>query len=161
MTISPGQTLPDATLTRFGANGPETVSLSALLAGRKVVLFALPGAFTGTCSTIHLPSFIRTAEAFRAKGVDDIICLSVNDPFVLKVWGETTGATAAGVMMVGDADGSLTKALGMDFTAPAIGLFGRSNRYALVIDNGVVTQANIDDPGVCNMSTGEMLLETL
>jgi len=161
MTISAGQTLPDATLVRMGVKGPETVTLSSLLKGRKVVLFALPGAFTGTCSTIHMPSFVRTAEAFRAKGIDDIICLSVNDPFVLKIWGETTGATAAGLMLVGDADGSFTKGLGMDFTAPAIGLIGRSNRYALVIDDGVVTHANIDDPGVCNMSTGEMLLETL
>ncbi len=161
MTISAGQTLPEATLVRMGDKGPESVALSALLKGRKVVLFALPGAFTGTCSTIHLPSFIRTADAFRAKGIDDIICLSVNDPFVLKVWGDTTGATAAGISLVGDADGALTKALGMDFTAPAIGLIGRSNRYALVIEDGVVTQVNIDEPGVCNMSTGEMLLEAI
>ena len=161
MTISVGGTLPETTLSRMGANGPETVTLSSLLKGRKVVLFALPGAFTGPCSTIHVPSFIRTADAFRAKGVSEIICLSVNDPFVLKAWGEATGATAAGISLVGDADGSFTKGLGMDFTAPAIGLIGRSNRYALVIDDGVITHANIDEPGVCNMSTGEMLLETL
>lgn len=161
MTISVGNTLPEATLSRMGAKGPETVSLTSLLSGRKVVLFALPGAYTGTCSTIHIPSFIRTADALRAKGVDDIICLSVNDPFVLGAWGDATGAAAAGIHHVGDADGSFTKAVGMDFSAPAIGLIGRSNRYALVVDNGVVTHANIDEPGVCNMSTGEMLLEAL
>jgi glutaredoxin/glutathione-dependent peroxiredoxin len=158
MTISVGAGLPEASLSRMGANGPETVSLSALLAGRKVILFALPGAFTGPCTTAHIPSFIRTADAFRAKGVEEIICLSVNDPFVLKAWGESTGATAAGISFVGDADGSFTKGLGMDFTAPHLGLIGRSNRYALVLEDGVITKANIDEPGVCNISTGEALL---
>jgi glutaredoxin/glutathione-dependent peroxiredoxin len=161
MTISVGARLPEASLLRIGADGPEAVSLNARLAGRKVIVFALPGAFTGTCSTSHVPSFIRTADAFRAKGVDEIICISVNDPFVLKVWGDTTGATAAGITFLGDADGSLTKALGMEFTAPQIGLIGRSNRYALVIDDGVITTANIDAPGVCNISTGEGLLEAI
>jgi cytochrome c peroxidase len=158
MTISVGGKLPEATLVEMGANGPETFSLSSRLAGRKVVLFALPGAFTGPCTTAHIPSFIRTADAFRAKGVDEIICLSVNDPFVLKAWGESTGATAAGISLVGDADGSFTKGLGMDFTAPHLGLVGRSNRYALVIEDGVIGKANIDEPGVCNISTGEALL---
>lgn len=158
MTISVGGKLPEATLVEMGANGPETFSLSSRLAGRKVILFALPGAFTGPCTTAHIPSFIRTADAFRAKGVEEIICLSVNDPFVLKAWGDSTGATKAGISLVGDADGSFTKGLGMDFTAPHLGLVGRSNRYALVIENGVITKANIDEPGVCNISTGEALL---
>ncbi len=158
MTISVGGKLPEATLVEMGANGPETFSLSSRLAGRKVILFALPGAFTGPCTTAHIPSFIRTADAFRAKGVEEIICLSVNDPFVLKAWGESTGATAAGISHVGDADGSFTKGLGMDFTAPHLGLVGRSNRYALVIEDGVISKANIDEPGVCNISTGEALL---
>lgn len=158
MTITVGARLPEASLSRMGANGPEVVSLSALLAGRKVILFALPGAYTGPCTTAHIPSFVRTAEAFRAKGVEEIICLSVNDPFVLKAWGESTGATAAGISFVGDADGSFTKGLGMDFTAPHLGLIGRSNRYALVLEDGVIIKANIDEPGVCNISTGEALL---
>jgi glutaredoxin/glutathione-dependent peroxiredoxin len=161
MTISEGKELPDAKLVRMGEKGPETVSLHARLKGRKVVLFALPGAFTGTCSTIHMPSFVRTADALRAKGVDEIICISVNDPFVLKVWGEATGADKAGITLLGDADGSFTRALGMDFTAPQIGLVGRSNRYAVVVENGVVTHANIDKPGECNFSTGEALLEAI
>jgi peroxiredoxin len=161
MTIAAGDRLPDASLAHMGPNGPETVSLAARLAGRKVVLFALPGAFTGTCSTAHMPSFVRTADAFRAKGIDEIICLSVNDPFVLGAWGEATGAAAAGITLLGDADGAFTRGLGMDFTAPQIGLIGRSNRYALVVEDGVVTRASIDAPGVCDVSTGEALLATL
>ena len=158
MAISTGQGLPEASLVTMGADGPEVVSLAGKLKGRKVVLFALPGAFTGTCSTIHLPSFLRTGEAFRAKGVDEIICIAVNDPFTLKAWGEATGATKAGIALLGDADGSFTKAVGMDFSAPQIGLYGRSNRYALVVEDGIVTVANIDEPGVCDMSVGEALL---
>jgi len=161
MTISVGDTLPEATLARMGDNGPETVSLHALLKGRKVVVFALPGAYTGPCTTAHIPSFIRTADAFRAKGIEDIFCIAVNDPFVLKSWGESTGATAAGISLLGDADGSFTRGLSMDFTAPQLGLIGRSNRYALVVENGVVTKAHIDEPGVCNISTGESLLADL
>ncbi len=161
MSLSVGQRLPDATLVRMGAKGPEQVQLSEVLKGRKVVLFALPGAFTGPCTTAHIPSFIRTADAFRAKGVDEIICVAVNDPFVLQAWGESTGATAAGISFLGDADGSFTKGLGMDFTAPQIGLIGRSNRYALVLEDGVITQANIDEPLQCDRSTGESLLETI
>ncbi len=161
MTISVGDRLPEARFVTMAAEGPAVVELSGRLAGRKVVLFALPGAFTGTCSTIHLPSFIRTADAFRAKGVDEIICLSVNDPFALKAWGDATGASAAGITLLGDADGSFTKGLGMDFTAPHIGLIGRSNRYALVVEDGVVTVANIDQPGVCDLSVGEALLAAI
>ncbi len=161
MTISNGKTLPEAALTQMGANGPETVSLAAKLKGRKVVVFGLPGAFTGPCSTAHIPSFIRTAEAFRKKGIEEIICISVNDPFVLKAWGEATGATAAGITHLGDADGSFTKALKMEFTAPHLGLIGRSNRYALLLEDGVIKTANIDKPGECNISTGETLLAAI
>ncbi len=94
---------------------------------------------------------------FAAKGVDEIICVAVNDPFVLQAWGESTGATAAGITMLGDADGALTHTLKMEFTAPHLGLIGRSNRYAVVLEDGVVTHANIDEPGACNISTGEAL----
>jgi peroxiredoxin len=161
MSLAVGDRLPDATLTVMGADGPETVQLADRLKGRKVVLFALPGAFTGPCSTAHVPSFIRTADAFRAKGVEEIICIAVNDPFVLKAWGEATGATAAGITMLGDSEGKLTHALGMEFTAPQLGLIGRSNRYALVLEDGTITHANIDKPGVCDISTGEALLAKL
>lgn len=161
MTISKGKSLPGATLVQMGPNGPETVSLAAKLKGRKVVVFGLPGAFTGPCSTAHIPSFIRTAEAFRKKGVEEIICISVNDPFVLNAWGNATGATAAGITHLGDADGSFTKALKMEFTAPHLGLIGRSNRYALLLEDGVIKTANIDKPGECNISTGETLLAAI
>jgi len=161
MSLEIGSTLPDAKLVTLGADGPEMVDLSAYVKGRRVVIFGLPGAFTGPCSTAHLPSFIRTADDFRAKGIDEIICIAVNDPFVLNAWADATGARDAGITMLGDADGALTKALGMDFTAPPIGLHGRSNRYAVVLDDGVVTHANIDEPNVCDVSRGEQLLETL
>ena len=161
MTLAPGDRLPDATLVRMGKDGPEQVQLSEVLKGRKVVLFALPGAFTGPCSTAHLPSFLRTAEDFRAKGVDEIVCLSVNDPFTLAAWAKDTGADKAGITFLGDADGSFTKSLGMDFSAPHLGLIGRSNRYALLLEDGVIKEANVDKPGVCEISTGEALLEKL
>lgn len=161
MTISVGGRLPEANLVTMTPEGPALISLSGRLKGRKVVVFALPGAFTGPCSTIHMPSFVRTADAFRAKGVDEIICIAVNDPFALKAWGETTGAAKAGITLMGDADGSMTKTLGMDFTAPQIGLYGRSNRYALVLEDGVITRANVDKPGVCDISVGEALLAAM
>lgn len=161
MTISVGDTFPDAQLSVLGNDGPKLVSLSEYIRGRKVIVFGLPGAFTGPCSTTHVPSFIRTAAAFKAKGIQEIICIAVNDPFVLKAWGEATGATAAGITMLGDAEGKLTRSLKMDFTAPQIGLIGRSNRYAVVLDNGVVTHANVDQPNTCDISTGERLLETI
>jgi len=161
MVLGIGQKLPDATLVAMGPNGPELVQLGDRLRGKRVVVFALPGAFTGTCSTAHVPSFTRTAEAFRAKGVDDIICISVNDPFALKAWGESTGASAAGITHLGDADGSMTRALKLDFNAPHLGLFGRSNRYAALVEDGTITRLNIDKPGECNISTGEALLATL
>ena len=161
MGIWVGMTLPGASFVRMGDKGAETVTLSSVTKGRKIVLFGLPGAYTGTCSTSHIPSFIRTAAAFRDKGIAEIVCVSVNDPFVLKAWGEATGATAAGITHLGDADGSFTRALEMDFTVPAIGLIGRSNRYAVVLENGVVTVANVDAPDVCDISTGEGLLAAL
>lgn len=161
MDLSKGGRLPDAMFIEMGKDGPQTVTLSDRLKGRKVVVFGLPGAYTGPCTSIHVPSFVRTAEDFRKKGVEEIICIAVNDPFVLKAWGEATGASAAGISFLGDADGSFTKALGMDFTAPHLGLVGRSNRYALVLDDGVITAAMVDKPGVCEISTGEQLLAEL
>lgn len=159
MTITTGTTLPEATLLHMGENGPEGVSLGGKLKGRKVVVFGLPGAYTGVCTTAHVPSFIRTKDQFAAKGVDEIICVSVNDPFVMKAWGDATGAIDAGLTMLGDADGSFTKAIGMDFTAPPAGLLGRSKRYAMLVDDGVVTVLNTEaSPGECEISAGETLL---
>lgn len=160
MTIAQGDTLPDATLLMMGSDGPAEVALSDKTKGKKVVIFGLPGAYTGTCTTAHVPSFIRTKDQFADKGVDEIICISVNDPFVMGAWGDSTGATEAGIAMMGDAGGAFTKAIGMDFTAPPVGLFGRSKRYAMVVDDGVVTALGEEaNPGECDISAGEALLD--
>ena len=162
MTISAGQTLPEATLIRMGANGAEQVSISALTKGRKVVIFGVPGAFTPTCHSAHVPSFIRTKDGFAAKGVDEIICVSVNDPFVMKAWGEATGANAAGLSLLADADSSFTKALGLAFDAPPVGLLARSKRYALYAEDGVVKALHLEEsPGTCDISGGESLLKAI
>ncbi|GHC55585.1 peroxiredoxin [Neogemmobacter tilapiae] len=162
MTISVGDKLPGANLLRMGENGPEAVALADRLAGKKVVIFGLPGAYTGTCTTAHVPSFMRNKDKLAAKGVDEVICVSVNDPFVMKAWGESTGATAAGISMLGDADGSFTKAIGLNFDAPPAGLIGRSKRYALMADNGVVKVLNLEEsPGVCDISGGEAMLDAI
>ena len=156
--IEVGQRLPEATLLRIGADGPETVDLSDRLKGRKVILFAVPGAFTPTCDSAHLPSFIRTAEAFRAKGVDEIICVSVNDAHVMRYWGKVSGATDAGITLLADPDASFTRALGLVFSNPAVGMLDRSRRYAMIVEDGVVTHFNLEQPGVCEVSTGEAML---
>lgn len=162
MTISVGSKLPAATLQQFGANGPEAVDLAAKLAGRKVVIFGLPGAYTGTCTTAHVPSFIRTREKLAAKGVDEVICLSVNDAFVMKAWGDSTGAAAAGITMLGDVDAGFTKAIGMNFSVPAIGFFDRSKRYALYAEDGVVKVLHAEEnAGQCDISGGEAMLAAI
>lgn len=162
MTISHGDQLPDATLMEMGAEGPAPVSLADKTKDRKVVIFAVPGAYTPTCHSAHVPSFVRTKDQFDAKGVDEIICVSVNDPFVMKSWGEATGAAAAGITMLGDADSSFTKAIGMDFDAPPAGLLARSKRYAMLVENGKVTLLQPEEsPGVCEVSAGEALLDNM
>lgn len=162
MTISTGAQLPNADVIRLGADGPESVSIASLTKGRKVVIFAVPGAYTPTCHSAHMPSFLRCKDALMAKGVEELICVSVNDPFVVNAWGEATGANAAGITMLADADGSFTKAMGLDFTAPPAGLFGRSQRYALLAEDGVVKVLHLEEsPGVCEISGGEALLAAI
>ena len=148
MTISIGDTLPAASFTRLGDKGPEQVALADLTTGRKIVLFAVPGAFTPTCHSAHVPSFIRTLPALKQKGVDEVVCVSVNDPFVMKAWGEATGGAQAGITFLSDATGAFTAALGLAFDAHPAGLVGRSKRYAMLVENGVVTQLNLEaSPG--------------
>jgi peroxiredoxin len=162
MTISVGDKLPEAKLVRIGASGPEAVEIGALTKGRKVVIFAVPGAFTPTCHSAHVPSFIRTKDGFKDKGVDEIICIAVNDPFVMKAWGEATGATEAGLTMLGDADGSFTRAIGLNFDAAPAGLMGRSRRYAMLVEDGVVKVLHLEEkPGTCEISGGESLLAAI
>ena len=162
MAIKQGDTLPDTTLVEMTADGPAPVSLAEKTKGRKIVIFAVPGAFTPTCHSAHVPSFIRTKDQFDAKGVDEIICVSVNDPFVMKAWGEVTGATEAGITMLGDVESLFTTGIGMEFSAPPAGLLVRSKRYAMVVEDGVVTLLQEEEsPGVCDVSGGEGLLASM
>jgi cytochrome c peroxidase len=162
MTIAVGDKLPDATLIVPGPDGPEPKSTAELFGGRKVALFAVPGAYTPTCSLNHLPSFVNNAQALKGKGVDAIVCLSVNDPFVMKAWGESSGALEAGLHMAADPQGEFTKAIGMDFDAPPVGLIGRSKRYSMVVEDGVVSALNVEEsPGEATVSTGDAMLEKL
>lgn len=160
--VKVGATLPEAKLMQMGAKGPEQVDLSAKLKGRKVVIFGLPGAYTGTCTTAHVPSFIRTKAGFDAKGVDEIICLSVNDPFVVGAWAASTGGAAAGITFLGDSDGSFTKDIDMVLHLPHIGLNNRSKRYALYAVDGVVQVLHHgDESGQCEISGGEAMLAAI
>ncbi len=162
MTISIGDKLPPACLGRLGAAGPEQVDLTALIADKKVVIFALPGAFTPTCSSSHLPGFIRIADAIRTKGVAEIICISVNDIFVMKAWDDAHGASKAGIHCLADGDSAFTKSMGMDFSAPQTGMINRSKRYAMIVEDGTITALNIEkERGICELSNGENILELL
>lgn len=159
MTITVGDRLPEADLLRVGAEGPESVALHDLIGGKRAVVFGLPGAFTRTCSAAHVPSFIRTKDDFAGKGIDTIVCVAVNDPFVMDAWAKDTGAADAGLQMLGDADGGFTRAIGMSFDAPPVGFHGRSKRYAMIVDDGVVQVLHAEEnPGVCDASGGEALL---
>ena len=160
MALTIGDSLPDATLIKMGAEGPETVSTADIAAHGKAVIFALPGAFTGTCTSAHVPSFLRTKEALAEKGVDEIICLAVNDPFVMDAWATSMGAE--GITFLGDAESAFTKAIGMNFSAAPVGFVDRSLRYSLYAEDGVVKVLNDGDkPGECNLSAGETLLDQI
>ncbi len=162
MAISVGDRLPDAVFRRIGDTGPEEVASATLFGGRKVALFAVPGAFTPTCHNTHVPSFVKAAHDLSAKGVDEIVCISVNDPFVMKAWGEATGATAAGISMLADPESAFTTAIGMEFSAPPVGLMARSRRYSMFVENGVVKVLNVEDsPGQAVCSIGEVLVDQI
>lgn len=162
MTITAGEPLPEAVFMEIGADGGAVeVASASVFAGRRIVLFALPGAFTRTCSAAHLPSFLRTAGAFRAKGIDGIVCLAVNDPFVMQAWSEAHDAAASGVRMLSDATGAFTDAIGMRADIPASGLYGRSRRYAMLVEDGIVTRLNLETGRGCDISAGETLLEAI
>ena len=158
--IQVGQKLPTVTLTHMNAEGPAAATTDELFGGKKVVLFAVPGAFTPTCSAQHLPGFVGSAGAIKAKGVDLIACVSVNDVFVMAGWAKDQN-TGDDVMMLADAAGDLASALGLEFDLSARGLGVRSQRYAMVIDNGVVTTLNVDDSGALETSTAEAILAAL
>lgn len=162
MTLSTGDTLPNATVLRIGAEGPEQVEMDTLTKGRNVAIFGLPGAYTGTCTTAHVPSFMRNMDALKAKGVDEVICISVNDPFVMDAWGDSTGAKGAGIAMIGDASAAFTREIGMNWTAEPVGFYDRSRRYAMYAEDGVVKVLHVEEgPGVCETSAGEALLAAI
>ena len=160
MTISVGDRIPSVNLTRMTADGPQAVSTDELCAGRKVVLFAVPGAFTPTCSAQHLPGFTANIDALRAKGVDAVACLATNDVFVMDAWGRDQD-TEGKVDMLADGSGEFTKAMGLEFDLSARGLGVRSQRYALVADDGVVTTLNVDEGGGLDASSAESILAAL
>lgn len=159
--IHEGDQLPAATLRRVTEEGITPVPVSELTQGKKVVLFAVPGAFTPTCSEKHLPGFLANTGALKAKGIDDIVCVSVNDPFVMAAWDQASGVDGR-VALLSDGNGEFTKALGLEFDGSAVGLGTRSKRYAMVVDNGVVKTLLVEDaPGEAEKSSAEAILATL
>ena len=160
MTIKVGDRLPDATLTQATAEGPRPVSSKDVFAGKKVALFAVPGAFTPTCSAKHLPGFKQLAGDIKGKGVDTIACVSVNDAFVMRAWAEDQ-AVGEDIVMLADGGGDFTRALGLDFDASKFGMGTRSQRYSMIVDDGVVKELNVEEPGEFKVSSADYLLAQL
>src|SRR5580698_3237541 len=158
MTIKVGDTVPQATFTTFGADGPGPITTDALFKGKTVALFAVPGAFTPTCSAKHVPSFKAHAADLKAKGVDTIACVSVNDVFVMKAWGADQGV-GDDILMLADGSGDFTKAIGLELDATRFGMGSRSQRYSLIANDGVVEQLNVEEGGEFRVSSAEYLLE--
>ncbi|HEV7959951.1 MAG TPA: peroxiredoxin [Rhizomicrobium sp.] len=158
--IKIGDKIPSATLMQMKDGGPKPVSTDQIFAGKKVALFALPGAFTPTCSAKHLPGFIAHSEALKAKGIDAIACVSVNDAFVMGAWGEQQ-KVGDKVMMLADGNGDFTRALGLELDATKFGMGKRSQRYSMVVDNGVVKQLNVEAPGAFEVSSADHMMALL
>ena len=160
MTIKVGDKIPSLTLRHLTAEGPKAITTDELFGGKKAVLFAVPGAFTPTCSAKHVPSFVQHYDELAAKGVDVIACLSVNDAFVMGAWGKDQKADGK-VVMLADGNAEFTKAVDLGFDASGFGLGFRSQRYAMVLDDGVVTVLNIEKPGTFEVSSAEAILKAL
>ena len=160
MAIKAGERMPAGVLKTMSAEGPKDVSTEELFKGKKVVLFSVPGAFTPTCDAKHLPGFVQLADQIRAKGVDLIACMAVNDVFVMNAWGKASGVGDK-VMMLADGNGEYAKALGLELDARGFGLGLRGQRFALVIDHGVVKHADIEAPGQFKVSSAESVLAQL
>ena len=160
MTIQVGDTLPSINLTTMTSEGPKPVSLTELSAGKKVVLFAVPGAFTPTCSVQHLPGFLEKKSELKDKGVDIVACISVNDPFVMQAWGEDR-KVGDDLLMLSDGNGEFTAAIGLEMDGSGFGLGTRSQRYAMVIDDGVVSILNVESGPGLDVSSAETILKQL
>lgn len=160
MTIKVGDRIPSMTLVKATADGPAPVTTDALFGGRTVALFSVPGAFTPTCSARHLPGFVDNAAAIAAKGVDEIVCLSVNDAFVMKAW---AGSANVGdkVTMIADGSAEFTTALGLTMDASKFGMGVRGQRFSMIVKDCVVTQLNVEDPGAFGVSSAEHLMGQL
>ncbi|MBV9332199.1 MAG: peroxiredoxin [Alphaproteobacteria bacterium] len=160
MTIKVGEKVPSATLMQMKDGGPKPVKTEELFAGKKVALFALPGAFTPTCSAKHLPGFAQNADALKKKGIDAIACVSVNDAFVMGAWGEQQKCTDK-IMMLADGNGDFTRAVGLDMDASRFGMGKRSQRYSMIVEDGVVKALNVEEPGAFSVSSAEHLLNQI
>ena len=160
MTIKVGDTIPSMKLMQGTAEGPKEISTDDIFKGKKVALFAVPGAFTPTCSAKHLPGFVQHAEDFKAKGVDSIVCLAVNDAFVMGAWGKDQGVSE-NIIMLADGSAAFTKALGLELDLVARGMGVRSQRFALVAVDGKVTLLAVEPPGGFEVSKAESVLAAL
>ncbi len=159
MAIQEGDRVPEATLHHMVDGKPAAVSTSEIFDGKKVVMFAVPGAFTPTCSMAHLPGYVVNADAIKAKGVDSIVCLAVNDAFVMDAWGQAKNAEH--LMMVGDGNGALTGAMGLEMDGSGFGMGSRSQRYAMIVEDGTVRKLAVEAPGKLEVSAAEAILEAL
>lgn len=159
MSIKVGDTIPEAVLAKMSATGPQPIASKEYFAGRKIALFAVPGAFTPTCSAHHLPGFVEHAQALHDAGIDAIACMSVNDVFVMDAWGKSANADA--IDMLADGNAEFSTALGLQADASAFGMGMRSRRFALIANDGVVTHVMVDAPGEFRVSSAESVLEAL
>lgn len=159
MTIKVGDRLPETTLVKVTPEGPEQVTTTDYFAGRRVALFAVPGAFTPTCSAQHLPGFVAQGDALKAKGVDEIACTAVNDAFVLKAWGQVSGS--GNVTMLADGNGDFAQAVGLTMDGSKFGMGTRSQRYTMLVNDGVVEQLFVEAPGEFKVSSADHLLSQL
>ena len=159
MTIQKGDRLPDVPLTIAAADGPKPTTSGEFFGGKRVALFAVPGAFTPTCSARHLPSFVEKANELKGKGIDEIACISVNDPFVMAAWGERDGSEE--ITMIADGNGAFSDAIGLSFDGSKFGMGKRSQRYSMIVNDGVVEQLNIEQPGDYRASSAETMLDQL
>lgn len=159
MTISVGDKLPDVKMVRATADGPDAVQSGEYFAGKKVALFSVPGAFTPTCSAKHLPGFVEKASDLKAKGIDEIVCTAVNDPFVMGAWGKDAGS--ADVTMLADGNGDFARAVGLTMDGSGFGLGQRGQRFSMVINDGVVEQLNVEQGGEYKVSSAEYMLDQI
>ena len=160
MSISVGDKIPSVKIKTMTGDGMSEVDMAEYTSGKKVVMFAVPGAFTPTCSAKHLPGFVEHAGKFKDKGVDEVACISVNDAFVMDAWGKQQNAGGA-VTMLADGNGDFTKAIGLEMDGSGFGLGTRSQRYAMVVDNGTVTALHVEAPGAFEVSAAEAVLNAL